>query len=229
MTDRKAKLASLAGGLIVSCQAYSGEPLQNPRSMLLMAQSVVRGGAAGIRAQGVDDIRLIHQHVHVPLIGLLKIPGGDVFITPTVAHARAVVAAGADIVAVDGTRRRRPDGLSLASTIQIIHEETGALVMADTASLDDGAAAEDAGADIIGTTLAGYVGQAPLRSGPDIDLVRGLVARVDKPVLAEGRISTPQEAAQAIDAGAFGVVVGTAITHPESITARFAEALRPQR
>jgi N-acylglucosamine-6-phosphate 2-epimerase len=46
------------------------------------------------------------------------------------------------------------------------------------------------------------------------------------PVVAEGRITTPGEARAALDAGAWAVVVGGAITRPQLITARFAAALR---
>src|SRR5699024_9517179 len=110
-------IAQMRGGLIVSCQAYPGEPLRDARAMALIAQSAVIGGAAGIRAQGLDDIRLIHEQVDVPQIGLWKVAGDDVFITPTLEHALAVVEAGAEVVAIDGTRRPRPDGRSLAQTI----------------------------------------------------------------------------------------------------------------
>ncbi|GAA3872320.1 N-acetylmannosamine-6-phosphate 2-epimerase [Leifsonia kafniensis] len=219
-------IESLRGGLIVSCQAYPGEPLRDPRAMALIAQSAAEGGAVGIRAQGLDDIRLIHEAVALPQIGLWKVGAGGVFITPTLEHALAVVAAGAEIVAIDGTRRPRPDGLSLAETIAAIHEQTGALVMADAGSFDDGLAAQDAGADIVGTTLSGYTDEGPTSSGPDLELVATLSNRLIVPVFAEGRIHTPEHARAAIDAGAFAVVVGTAITHPATITSWFAEAIR---
>jgi N-acylglucosamine-6-phosphate 2-epimerase len=44
-------------------------------------------------------------------------------------------------------------------------------------------------------------------------------------VIAEGRIRTPAEARAALDAGAFAVVVGGAITRPQSITATFVAGL----
>ncbi|MET0888116.1 MAG: N-acetylmannosamine-6-phosphate 2-epimerase [Mycetocola sp.] len=219
-------LESLRGRLIVSCQAYPGEPLRDPRAMALMAQAAVTGGAAGIRAQGLEDIRLIHEAVSVPQIGLWKDGDDDVFITPTLSHALAVVAAGSEIVAIDGTRRSRPDGLTLQQTIDAIHSRTDALVMADVGSFDDGVAAADAGADIIGTTLAGYTPDRAKTEGPDLDLLHELVARLEQPVVAEGRIHTPEQARMAADAGAFAVVVGTAITHPTTITSWFADALR---
>ncbi|SFN39142.1 N-acetylmannosamine-6-phosphate 2-epimerase [Mycetocola miduiensis] len=218
-------LEALRGRLIVSCQAYPGEPLRDSRAMSLMAQAAVAGGAAAIRAQGLDDIRLIHQSVGVPQIGLVKVGSGGVFITPTLDDAIAVVAAGSEIVAIDGTRRSRPDGLTLQQTIDAIHSRTDALVMADVGSFDDGVAAADAGADIIGTTLAGYTPEREKTEGPDLELLAQLVASLDLPVVAEGRIHTPEQARMAADAGAFAVVVGTAITHPTTITSWFVSAL----
>lgn len=221
-----AMIESLRGRLIVSCQAYPGEPLQDADVMRRMAEAAVIGGAAGIRAQGLDDIRRIHEAVDVPLIGLWKVGTEGVFITPTLEHAVAVASAGADIVAIDGTRRERPDGLTLAATIDAIHDRTTALVMADVGDLEDGLAGAAAGADLISTTLAGYTGSRPTTDGPDIGLISELAPVVDVPVLAEGRIRTAEQAQACLHAGAYAVVVGTAITHPTSITRWFAEALK---
>lgn len=218
-------IETLRGRLLVSCQAYPGEPLRHPESMARIAESAVIGGAAAIRAQGLDDIRLIAERVTVPVIGLWKVGDRGVFITPTLRHALDVVMAGADVVAIDGTRRDRPDGRSLADTIREIHERTGALVMADAGSVDDGLAAQDAGADIVGTTLAGYTGERVRTVGPDLDLVESLSSAISVPLFAEGRVHTPAQARAALDAGAFAVVVGTAITHPSSIASWFAATL----
>lgn len=218
-------LESLRGGLIVSCQAYPGEPMRNPETMAQLAEAALLGGAVGIRAQGLEDISLIRGRVKLPLIGLWKDGNADVFITPTLRHALAVARAGADIVALDGTRRDRPGGLKLAEIIKRIHGETGVGVMADVGSLADGEAAAEAGADCVGTTLSGYTGERPSLVGPDLQLVAELVSAVQLPVIAEGRIHTPKQAAAARSAGAFAVVVGTAITHPTTITSWFAAAL----
>lgn len=222
-------LDPLRGRLVVSCQAYPGEPLRDALAMSLIARAAVLGGAAAIRAQGLDDIRMIHDAVPVPQVGLVKVGTDGVFITPTLEHALAVIDAGAEIVAIDGTRRERPDGLSLAETIAAIHARTDALVMADAGSLEDGIASMDAGADIVGTTLAGYTPERRRTDGPDLELLAQLVSRLDVPVFAEGRIHTPEQASAAADAGAFAVVVGTAITHPTTITSWFAAAVAGTR
>jgi N-acylglucosamine-6-phosphate 2-epimerase len=204
--------------------------MRDPRTMAQVAAAAVTGGAAGIRLQGIGDIRAAAD-LPVPIVGLWKDGDADVFITPTLQHAVAVVDAGADIVAVDGTRRPRPDGLSLAETIAGLRAhfaETGrdALIMADCGSLDDAIAAEEAGADILGTTLSGYTGERPKTEGPDLELIGLIAERCTTPICAEGRIHTPAHAAAAMAAGAHTVCVGTAITHPSTITSWFAAAVR---
>jgi N-acylglucosamine-6-phosphate 2-epimerase len=223
MTD---PIATLTGGLIVSCQAYPGEPLRHPETMAQMAEAVVAGGAVAIRAQGLADISFIKGRTTVPLIGLWKDGHDGVFITPTLRHARAVRDTGAEIVALDGTRRPRPDGLTLADTIARLRDSGPTLIMADCGSLDDALAARDAGADIIGTTLAGYTGDQTRTTGPDLKLLARIVTHLpDLPIVAEGRVHTPEQARAALNTGAHAVVVGTAITHPTTITNRFHQAL----
>lgn len=221
-------IESLRGGLIVSCQAYPGEPLRDPEMMSRMAQAAVLGGAIAVRAQGLEDIQLIHKVVTVPQIGLWKVGTDGVFVTPTLEHALAVAEAGAEIVAVDGTRRERPDGLTLSQTLRALHEESDALVMADVGDLEDALHSEDAGADLIGTTLAGYTGSRPRTEGPDLELIADLHSRVRVPVLAEGRVHTPDQARACLHAGAYAVVVGTAITHPTTITQWFVAAIHDE-
>ena len=220
-------LEALRGQLIVSCQAYPGEPMRDPRTMAQIAASAVIGGAAAVRVQGLADVQYARAAVEVPVIGLWKDGHDGVFITPTLRHALAVANAGAHVVAIDGTRRDRPDGLSLAQTVAGIHHDSHALVMADCGSYDDAAAAVEAGADLIGTTLSGYSGERPKTQGPDLELLEQIAAAgFGRPLIAEGRLHTPAQARQALDAGAFAVVVGTAITHPASITGWFAGALK---
>jgi N-acylglucosamine-6-phosphate 2-epimerase len=59
-----------------------------------------------------------------------------------------------------------------------------------------------------------------------VRLVARLARRLDVPVLLEGGVTTPDEARRALDAGAFAVVVGRAITMPDVITRRFVERMR---
>lgn len=224
MTSDHPILAQLHHRLVVSCQAYPGEPMRDPAIMTAVARAALAGGAAGIRAQGLADIAMIRSQVPAPLIGLVKVDGADVFITPTVADARAVAAAGADVVALDATDRPRPDGQPLAASIDAIHA-AGKLAMADCSCLDDARGAVAAGADCVGTTLSGYTPGRPATAGPDFELLEEMVAAVPVPVFAEGRIRTPADARRCLDAGAYSVVVGTAITHPTRITQTFVAQL----
>ncbi|MDY5139355.1 N-acetylmannosamine-6-phosphate 2-epimerase, partial [Actinotignum timonense] len=83
-----------------------------------------------------------------------------------------------------------------------------------------------AGCHILGTTLAGYSGDRPKTDGPDIDLLAQMVAEFPEiPVVCEGRIHTPEQARAVMEAGAWAAVVGTAITHPTTITTWFREAV----
>ncbi|GGM46205.1 putative N-acetylmannosamine-6-phosphate 2-epimerase [Longimycelium tulufanense] len=217
-------LSRIRRGLVVSCQAPEDSPLRATVHMVAMARAVAAAGAVGVRANGVADVRAIRSALELPVIGLWKDGRAGVYITPTPKHALTIAEAGADVVAVDGTRRPRPDGLPLADTIEAVHD-VGKLVMADVADLDDGLAAEDAGADVVSTTLAGYTGET-VPAGPDLDLVAALAARLRIPVVSEGRITTPAQARQALDLGAWSVVVGTAITAPQWIAERFVAAVR---
>jgi N-acylglucosamine-6-phosphate 2-epimerase len=53
--------AELRGNLIVSCQAQEGSPFAHPPRMARFARAAVEGGAAGIRANGREDIRAIPE------------------------------------------------------------------------------------------------------------------------------------------------------------------------
>jgi N-acylglucosamine-6-phosphate 2-epimerase len=220
----------LHNGLIVSCQALPDEPLFGAGHMAAMARAAVSAGAAAIRANGPQDIAVIRVEVDVPLIGLYKVdlPGYDVRITPTLEHALQVAGAGADLIAIDATLRPHPDG-TVEELIEQIHRRSGLPVLADVSTLDEGLAAAACGAEFVATTLSGYTADSPTLSGPDFSLLAQLVAALgplDIPVIAEGRIDAPEQAAQALALGAHAVVVGSAITRPQWITARFVEALQ---
>jgi N-acylglucosamine-6-phosphate 2-epimerase len=220
-------ISRLTGGLIVSCQASPQDPLYGPTIMAALARAAARGGAVAIRANGPDDIASIREAVDLPIIGIWKValPGVGIRITPALNYARAVAAAGASIIALDATDRDRSDGLAVSDLIARVRDETGLPVMADVSSVAEGLMAEAAGASLIATTLAGYTDVGPPTAGPDLGLVAELAPQLRVPLVAEGRISTPEEAAMAIEMGAFAVVVGHAITRPEWITSRFVAAL----
>jgi N-acylglucosamine-6-phosphate 2-epimerase len=216
-------------GLVVSCQALAHEPLHGSQHMAAMARAAKEGGAAGIRANSPEDIQAIRGAVDLPIIGLWKkdYEGFEMYITPTVADAAAVYEAGADIVALDATSRPRPDGLSLRQTIEELHIR-GIPVMADISTFEEGVQAAEAGADYISTTLSGYTSYSKAEL-PNLRLVRELAQRLTIPVVAEGGIHAPIQARLALECGAYFVVVGSAITRPQTITASYIDAMSERK
>lgn len=217
------------GGLIVSCQALEDEPLFGDGIMAKMANAAFLGGAVGIRANSVRDIVQIRKAVNLPLIGLLKKQYGDceVYITPTMKEIKEVIEAGVDVVAIDCTNRKRPDGMELKDLISEVKEKyPEVLIMADISSLEEGMYAEKLGVHIISTTLSGYTDYSPKLDGPDFKLISDLYENVKLPIIAEGKVSTPEEAKKCLELGATSVVVGGAITRPKQITERFVAGIR---
>lgn len=221
----------MRGGLVVSVQAPPGSPLASPETMSAIARAAELGGAAGIRAEGPADVRAIKDAVTVPVIGLLKrdVPGSPVRITPSLEDARLVATAGADVVAVDATLRPRPGEMATRDLVAALADELEPQLLADVDSLEAAVAARAAGADAVATTLSGYTRDGPAPEKPDLELVGRLAGELDCPVLAEGRYSTPDDVRAALAAGAFAVVVGTAITDPLALTRRFAAGAVPRR
>ena len=215
-------LDAIRSGLVVSCQAHGDHPLRDPAIMGAMAGCAEIGGAAGIRADGPQDIAEIKRRVSVPVIGIYKVPLGEerFLITPTLDDARAIVEAGADLVALEATFENRPDDDELEGLIRGIREDLGVPVMADVSVFDEGDRAWELGADLVGTTLSGYTRASLDAEKPDLTLVQRLSGSGVR-VACEGHVATPEQAADAFSRGAWCVVVGAAITDPVSITARF--------
>ncbi|MET3574971.1 N-acetylmannosamine-6-phosphate 2-epimerase [Bhargavaea ullalensis] len=222
-------LDKIRRSLVVSCQALEDEPLHDSYIMGKMALAAKMGGAAGIRANTVNDIRAIKQEVDLPIIAIIKkdYPDSPVFITPTLEEVRALHEEGADIIAFDATDRVRPGGKEFSEFFREVKAAfPGQLFMADTSTADEAVMAAEAGVDIVATTLAGYT---PYSEGAvPLDVLREVVERVSVPVIAEGNLDTPEKAAQALSIGAHAVVVGSAITRPQLITKKFADAIGAQ-
>lgn len=220
-------LKSLKGKIIVSSQAMPDEPLYKEECMFALMQSVVNGGAEALRVAGARDVKNAKK-LNVPVIGLTK-PNGlptnwkeIVYITPGLKEVNELINAGADIIAFDGTSRPH-DNCSLEDIIETIHKAKR-LAMADISTLEEGINCAELGADIISTTLAGYTPESgePTK-GPDYELLSALVKALDKPIILEGRIWTPEDVKKAFEYGAYCVVIGSAITRPQLITKRFIE------
>ena len=222
-------LNDLKGGLIVSCQAKKGEPFDASDRLALFARSAVMGGAVGIRTEGKSNTQFIVQSVEVPVIGLIKTtyPDGSVCITRTYTDVEKLLSVGAHMIAIDGTFREC-NGFTGPEFIRKVRNRYTCPVMADIATVDEGLACVEAGATCLATTLSGYTPETKRKSqkSPDFKLVEELVKQTDIPVIAEGRIHTPEEAAKALSLGAWAVVVGTAITRPIEVTSWFVGKLK---
>ncbi|MDJ0843325.1 N-acetylmannosamine-6-phosphate 2-epimerase [Crocosphaera sp.] len=201
--------------LIVSCQSPVDSPLFDAKIIAAMAKASINQGAKGIRVNTPDHVKQVRKELpNSPIIGLWKqdYSGYDIYITPSYKEAVAIAEAGADIIAIDGTLRNRPQGETLADLIDKIHQKLGKLVMADIDTMDNAIASAEAGADFVGTTLYGYTKETENCQPPGFSLLEEMANRLTVPIIAEGGISTPEEAKKALNYGAYAVVVGTAIT-----------------
>lgn len=212
--------------LIVSCQALEGEPLHSSFIMGKMALAATQAGAGGIRANTISDIKEIKKNTNLPIIGIIKRNYGDcnVYITPTIKEVDELIMEGVDIIAIDSTKRLRPDNVKLEYFVKRIKEKyPKQIIMGDISNVDEAIYAEKIGVDIIGTTLCGYTEYT--KGDKPLDTLREVLKSVKIPVIGEGNLDTPQKAKEAIKMGALAVVVGGAITRPKQIAEKFIKAI----
>ena len=220
-------LDQIKGKLIVSCQALPEEPLHSSFIMARMAVAAKQGGACGIRAQSKEDILAIEEVCDLPIIGIVKrnYEDSDVYITPTQVEVAELLETKCAMIALDATMRKRPHGVETKALVDMIHA-AGRLAMADCSTLEECIEAERIGFDVVSTTLCGYTPYSQLLEGPNFPLMEEVLQVVTVPLLAEGKINTPQELAKALETGAYAAVVGGAITRPKQITERFVAAIQ---
>jgi len=220
-------LQELRGGLVVSCQAAPGDPLEDTETIRRIALSVTAAGAVGLRINSAEHIAAIRKDSSLPIIGIQKrYSEGRAHITPDFASAAALAKAGASIIALDCTQRVWPNGEPWQVLIERIHRELNLPVMADIATLEEAVAAAGAGADLVGTTLNGYTERTSNNHRFCWPLFAELVRQIRVPVIAEGHISSPEDAKRALSIGAWCVIVGSAITRPGAITENFIRVIR---
>lgn len=225
-----ARVESIKGKLIVSCQALPDEPLHSSFIMGRMALAALQGGAKGIRANTKEDITEIKKTVNLPVIGIVKrdYENCNVYITPTMKEVDELVETGVEIIALDATDRLRPNGVKLDDFFKEVKAKyPNQLFMADCSTVEEALHADEIGFDFIGTTMVGYTEQSKgLKiEANDFEILREIVAKAKHKVIAEGNINTPEKAKRVIELGAYSVVVGSIITRPQLITKSFAEAL----
>ena len=222
-------ISKLKHGLIVSCQAEGDSPFNSPEGVTMFAKSAIAGGAVGIRSEGIEKTKMILETVDLPVIGLIKssFDDGSVRITGSFSEVDDLSFIGCPIIAVDGTFRKR-EGLTGPEFIHRIKSELDSFIMADISNEDEAIECEQAGADLISTTLNGYTPETMKDKihSPNFELVKSLVNKIKKPVIAEGRINSPEAAKKIIELGAYAVVVGTAITRPQIITSWFVDTIK---
>lgn len=219
-------LEKIKGKLIVSCQALPDEPLHSSFIMGRMAIAAKEGGASGIRAQSKEDILEIERVCDLPVIGIVKrnYEDSDIYITPTMKEIEELLVTKCEIIALDATNRTRPNNEKVTDLVNRIHE-AGRLAMADCSTVEECVQAEKDGFDIVSTTLCGYTPYSKNIDGPNFPLMKEVLSKVKIPMIAEGKINTPQDLRDALDLGAFSAVVGSAITRPKLITERFVSVL----
>lgn len=220
----------LPNDLIVSCQALPEEPLHSSFIMSKMALAAYEGGAQGIRANSKADITAIKQEVNLPVIGIVKrnYANSAVFITATQKEVDELIESGCEIIAMDATSNKRPQE-TLEELVAYIRKKAPHVeLMADCSTVQEAISAEELGFDYIGTTLYGYTEETEGEKlyADDFEFLKEVVKSVQKPVVAEGNIMTPEMMKTSFELGSYAVVVGGAITRPQQITACFAEAVK---
>lgn len=224
---------NIKGELIVSCQALPNEPLHSDFIMARMAVAAKEGGAKGIRANSVVDIKAIKEAVDLPVIGIIKrdYSDADVYITATIKEVDELMEAKPDIIALDATISSRPNGQSLDEFYNEIRSKyPHQLLMADCSTVEEMIHADELGFDFVGSTLVGYTKQSQGNKieANDFDILRKVLSRIHHPLIAEGNIDTPEKVKRVLELGAYSVVVGSAITRPQLITKKFVNAIHPQ-
>lgn len=225
-------LEQLRGGLVVSCQAFPEEPLYSDDIMMKLAVAAELGGAAAIRANSPSIIKKIKENVKIPVFGIYKlVPENynkmtDVIITPNIEAAKAIIDAGSDIIAVDCTLREGRTKQQIIDLVKSYKEITDIPIMGEVSTVEEGLIVKEAGCEIVSTTIAGYTPYSRHIEEPDYKLIKELNEATGLYVMAEGRISTPEQARKAFEAGAWAVTVGSAITRPHRITEHFIKEMK---
>lgn len=213
------------GSLIISCQAVKGEPLYGYDIMHLMAKAAKEGGADGIRCNYVSDINSIRAEVHLPTIGIIKAvyPDSEVYITPTLKEVRQLLEeTETEVVALDVTNRKRPADEKIENLVHYIRANKPQVeIMADVATIEEAKYADSLGFDYIGCTLRGYTAATKGFGIPDYDFIAEMTQTLHAKVIAEGGIWETAQLERVWQANPHAVVIGSAVTRPRDITARF--------
>ncbi|EHR32531.1 hypothetical protein HMPREF9709_01462 [Helcococcus kunzii ATCC 51366] len=222
-------------GLIVSCQAKPDEPLYGNIIMAKLAKAAEIGGASAVRVNTTADVIACLKEISIPLIGLIKkeYEGFYPYITPTMAEVDDLYKIGCRIIAIDATSYDRPDGLTLEEFVKNIREKYDVEILADISTVEEGVYAASLGVDYVATTLYGYTPDTVDKNSelitelrePNFEIIKELKAKIDTPIVAEGRFWDAKNAVKALDCGAYAVTIGAGITRPQIITKKIVDEM----
>lgn len=225
-------MANLKRGLIVSCQAVKGEPLYGLNIMHHFARAAVLGGAKGIRANYVDDIVAIKNEVDVPVVGIIKAvyPDSEIYITPTLKEVKELLTTGCEVIALDATNRKRPNGEKLEDLVKYIRDNAPDVeIMADCSDYEEAENADKMGFDYVGCTMRSYTEYTKGIEIPDYDFIKKMVNNLNAKIIAEGGIWENSQLEKVLECNPYAVVIGSAITRPKDITAHFAKVFECEK
>ena len=229
--QRNEILEKIKNGLIVSCQMEKHAPCYSDDIVELMAKAAVWGGACGLRINGIDNVKNIKRLFEdIPVIGLVKIfrEDTDVFMTPSMKEVDALIDAGADIIAIDGTDRMIDGHPAYEIIPEIRKKYPNVLILADVRDEADAVHSLELGADMAAPTFYRFKKDAKSTDLPDWQMFAKM-CRLCKDkgyILMEGKVWTPDDAIRALHYGAYAVVVGSAITRPHLIAQRFNDHMK---
>lgn len=228
--ERETVMEQIHGGLIVSCQALSNEPLHSSFIMGRMARAAAEGKAVGIRANTPEDITEIRKNISLPIIGIIKADyeDSDVYITPTMKEIASLMEVRPEIIALDATDRLRPHGVTLECFFNNCKRKyPDQMWMADCSTVKEALYADQLGFDFIGTTLVGYTKESENLKidADDFAIIRTILSQVKHKVIAEGNIDSPEKLKRVMELGCYSAVIGSSITRPQYITEKYTNAL----
>ncbi len=219
----------IRGGLIVSCHIDETMGIDDRVYLEGLVRAVESGGAKALRIEGAEHIRGIRKLTSLPIIGfeMGRYDDGAEMITPSLDDIRRLTDAGADIIAIDGTNRKRRNGKDGFLFLEEARHAFDVPLWSDISSFAEGVRSAEIGFDFIATTLSGFTPATAEQAGEhaDFELIDELAASLMIPVIAEGRLLTPEDAVAAFEAGAWAVVAGSAITRPSLITKMFVNGI----
>lgn len=217
-------------GIIVSCQAYDGEPMysEDHSTMWRMAVAAKMGGAVGIRAN-ILDLKSINEHCDLPLLAINKVHYDDCVAEYTntmkdVDELCALPFVKCIAMEVNDISRHKGELPLEEFVAEVKRKYPNIVIYADCSTYEEAIRAAKWGCDAVSSTDYGYYEGHRHRSLPGIQIVEDLVEALkgtDIPVIAEGGVNSEEHIKKLVQAGAYNVVIGGAITRPQEQAARF--------